>query len=187
MLPRHSTDAPPTCGSPPSPSTSPCSNPALARLGETELRRQVLEGGYRLLDWQTATPRGRPGLTCTYRHLPASCCPKQWRPPPCCRPRASPSTYSTSPARAASTKTGAPHSGDAGQSARPSRLLSWLIPPDQRQAPIVTVQDGASHNLAWLGSLFGSYLIPPRRRRLRPVRHARRPLPPLRNRQPGNL
>ena len=42
----------------------------------------------------------------------------------------------------------------------PSRLLSWLIPPHERHAPIVTVQDGASHNLAWLGSLFGSYLLP---------------------------
>ena len=34
--------------------------PALARLGEAELRRQVLEGGYRLIDWQTATPEADP-------------------------------------------------------------------------------------------------------------------------------
>ena len=46
----------------------------------------------------------------------------------------------------------------AGQRAKPAALL--VDPPNERQAPIVTVQDGASHNLAWLGSLFGSYLIP---------------------------
>jgi len=34
-------------------------------------------------------------------------------------------------------------------------ILDELILPAERQAPIVTVQDGASHSLAWLGSVFG--------------------------------
>jgi pyruvate dehydrogenase E1 component len=34
--------------------------------------------------------------------------------------------------------------------------LGRLIPPDERRAPIVTVQDGASHSLAWLGSVYGA-------------------------------
>ncbi len=33
--------------------------------------------------------------------------------------------------------------------------LATLIPPAQRSAPIVTVLDGASHSLAWVGSVFG--------------------------------
>jgi pyruvate dehydrogenase E1 component len=34
--------------------------------------------------------------------------------------------------------------------------LDEIIPADQRAAPIVTVQDGASHALAWLGSVYGA-------------------------------
>jgi pyruvate dehydrogenase E1 component len=39
-------------------------------------------------------------------------------------------------------------------------LFDWLIPPNERHAPIITVQDGASHSLAWLGSALGTTLIP---------------------------
>jgi pyruvate dehydrogenase E1 component len=42
---------------------------------------------------------------------------------------------------------------------KPSKHLETLIPPDERKAPIVTVQDGASHALAWLGSVYGSRVI----------------------------
>ncbi len=38
----------------------------------------------------------------------------------------------------------------------PGAHLATLIPPGERAAPIVTVQDGASHSLAWLGSVFGA-------------------------------
>lgn len=37
----------------------------------------------------------------------------------------------------------------------PSHHLATLIAPHQRSWPIVTVLDGASHSLAWLGSVFG--------------------------------
>jgi pyruvate dehydrogenase E1 component len=36
--------------------------------------------------------------------------------------------------------------------------LDWLILPEERRAPIVTVHDAASHNLAWLGSVYGAPL-----------------------------
>jgi pyruvate dehydrogenase E1 component len=39
---------------------------------------------------------------------------------------------------------------------RNSGLLDWLIEPAERRAPIVSVLDGASHSLAWLGSVFGA-------------------------------
>jgi pyruvate dehydrogenase E1 component len=38
--------------------------------------------------------------------------------------------------------------------------LATLIPADERRAPIVTVQDGASHGLAFLGSIYGAPTVP---------------------------
>jgi pyruvate dehydrogenase E1 component len=46
------------------------------------------------------------------------------------------------------------HNGD-GES-----HLAHLIAPEQRGAPIVTVLDGASHALAWVGSVFGQPTFP---------------------------
>ena len=43
---------------------------------------------------------------------------------------------------------------------RDSGHLSTLIPAADRRAPIVTVLDGASHALAWLGSAFGAPVVP---------------------------
>ena len=42
----------------------------------------------------------------------------------------------------------------------PQQPFDWLIPPNERHAPIITVNDGASHAHAWLGSVFGSPVIP---------------------------
>jgi pyruvate dehydrogenase E1 component len=38
--------------------------------------------------------------------------------------------------------------------------FAWLLPPDERYAPIITVLDGASHALAWLGSVYGMRTYP---------------------------
>ena len=38
--------------------------------------------------------------------------------------------------------------------------LERLIPANERRAPIVTVQDGASHSLAFLGSAWGVPVVP---------------------------
>ena len=133
--------------------------PALERLGATELRRQVLEGGYRLLDWQTATPDADPRslvhIASTGIMLPEAL-------EAAAMLQAEGIAVNvlnlTSPRRLFENWRAAQWGRRPGR--KPSQLLSWLIPPHERRAPIVTVQDGASHNLAWLGSLFGSYLIP---------------------------
>ena len=133
--------------------------PALERLGATELRRQVLEGGYRLLDWQTATPDADPRslvhIASTGIMLPEAL-------EAAAMLQAEGIAVNvlnlTSPRRLFENWRAAQWGRRPGR--EPSQLLSWLIPPHERRAPIVTVQDGASHNLAWLGSLFGSYLIP---------------------------
>ena len=133
--------------------------PALGRLGATELRRQVLEGGYRLLDWQTATPEADPR---SLVHIASSgiMLPEAMEAAAMLQAEgiAVNVLNLTSPRRLFENWRAAQWGRRPGR--EPSRLLSWLIPPNERQAPIVTVQDGASHNLAWLGSLFGSYLIP---------------------------
>ncbi len=133
--------------------------PALERLGATELRRQVLEGGYRLLDWQTAAPEADPR---SLVHIASSgiMLPEAMEAAAMLQAEgiAVNVLNLTSPRRLFENWRAAQWGRRPGR--EPSRLLSWLIPPNERQAPIVTVQDGASHNLAWLGSLFGSYLIP---------------------------
>ena len=133
--------------------------PALERLGATELRRQVLEGGYRLLDWQTATPDADPR---SLVHIASSgiMLPEALEAAAMLQAEgiAVNVLNLTSPRRLFENWRAAQWGRRPGR--EPSQLLSWLIPPHERRAPIVTVQDGASHNLAWLGSLFGSYLIP---------------------------
>lgn len=133
--------------------------PALERLGEVELRRQVMEGGYRVLDWRTATPDADPsslvhiastGIMLSEAMEAAAMLQEEGI--------AVNVLNLTSPRRLFENWRAAQWGRRLGR--EPSRLLSWLIPPQERQAPIVTVQDGAPHNLAWLGSLFGSYLIP---------------------------
>ena len=52
---------------------------------------------------------------------------------------------------------------DAARTARRPRVghpLATLLPPHERQLPIVTVHDAASHALAWLGSVFGARVVP---------------------------
>jgi pyruvate dehydrogenase E1 component len=38
--------------------------------------------------------------------------------------------------------------------------LATLLPLTERRAPMVTVQDAASHALAWVGSVFGQRVVP---------------------------
>lgn len=48
----------------------------------------------------------------------------------------------------------------AGTSRSDEFHLSNLIGPDERHLPIVTLQDAASHTLAWLGSVYGTKVVP---------------------------
>ena len=52
---------------------------------------------------------------------------------------------------------------DATRSARlpeSSGHIGNLILPDEREAAIVTVHDGATHSMAWMGSVFGQRVVP---------------------------
>lgn len=134
----------------------------MARLGVDELRRQVLAGGYRLIDRTVATP-----------DLPVSAtvqiaCGGIMVPEAVAAARrlveegvAANVLVITSPERLY----------DQVRTARRAQMsnahapidlaqLETLIPANERHAPIVTVQDGASHSLAFLGSVWGAPVVP---------------------------
>jgi pyruvate dehydrogenase E1 component len=126
---------------------------ALERLGEDVLRRQVLAGGYRLRD---APPDGRPGVTIVTTGAMA--------------PEALAAAvdldaegvsasvvHLTSPDRV--YRSWRAVYAEAVRTARVIRdpsHLHRLVPADERDRPIVSVHDAASHSLAWLGSALGT-------------------------------
>lgn len=140
--------------------------PALARLGEETLRAQVLAGGYRLVDRREAVP-DVPASQTVQIAVTGAMVPE-----------------AVAAARALHAEgiganvlylTSADRLYRQFQDERrramqdPSVLLNGglsgghlgaLIPEEERQAPIVTVLDGASHTLAFLGSVFGAPVIP---------------------------
>ena len=126
---------------------------ALERLGEEQLRRDVLAGGYRLVD---APPDGRPGVTiattgvsaveavAAARELDqegvqatvllltsADRLHRGWR-----------RTFTTAIRTA--------------RVARPDGQLHRLVPAAERTRPVVSVHDAAPTTLAWLGSALGT-------------------------------
>lgn len=128
--------------------------PAIDRLGEATLREQVLAGGYRLWEWQQGGTEvdGRYGvhIAASGAMIPEACAAAQylWR-----EGVAANVLNLTSPHQLFAQWRATPY-------AQRHTLFDWLIPPAERHAPIITVQDGSSHALAWLGSALGTTLIP---------------------------
>lgn len=120
--------------------------PALERLGEAELRRQVLAGGYRLLERSSVETVTAQLVTCGVM-LPEAVAAAQTL-------RQQGITVNvinlTSPRRLYET----------WRASGPTPSLDWLIPATERHVPIVTLLDGASHALAWLGSVYGAPVVP---------------------------
>jgi pyruvate dehydrogenase E1 component len=128
--------------------------PAVDRLGEETLRAQTLAGGYRLWDWRQGgaevDERYVVHIAATGAMIPEACAAATflWQ-----EGVAATVLNLTSPRQLFAHWRATPY-------ARRATLFDWLIPPAEHQAPIVTVQDGASHSLAWLGSALGTTLIP---------------------------
>ncbi len=136
-------------------------DPALARLGEDELRRQVLAGGYRLVDWREA----RDVDPSTVVHIAAA---------GAIVPEAVAAAQRLHGEGVAAnvlnlTSAGRLFEGLAESRRRGVRRgvggadgghLGELIPPEERNAAIVTVLDGSSHVLSFLGSAFGQPVVP---------------------------
>lgn len=128
-------------------------NAALRRVGKEELRRQVLMGGYRLRDWrfgsQTAIARREDGQPYHVTIAAAGAIvPEALAAADLLEREGVAVTVLNlvSPKRVF----------ERWRAGRDHDPLGWLILPEERHAPIITVQDGASHSLAWLGSVYGA-------------------------------
>lgn len=116
--------------------------PALDRLGAAELRQQVLRGGYRLIDRADYHDHPRAPvvqIVTAGTLVPEAVAAAQYLR----REGVAVNVINLTSARRIYERW--KHGDD----------LSWLIPPSERNAPIVTVHDAASHALAWLGSIYG--------------------------------
>lgn len=134
----------------------------LARLGEEELRRRVLAGGYRIVDRRVAAPE-LPAQDTVQIFAGGIMAPEAIA--------AARRLHEEGVAANVISVTSSDRLFDALRRARRSQLtdarspldlghLTTLIPEEERRAPIVTIQDGASHSLAFLGSIFGVPVVP---------------------------
>ena len=134
----------------------------LARLGAGELRRQVLAGGYRLIDRTLATPDlpAKDAVTIAVGGImvpEAAAAARQLQAEGVAvnvvNVTSADRLYRAARDARAAQLTDARASHDHGH-------LETLFPGTDRRAPIVTVQDAASHSLAFLGSVWGAPVVP---------------------------
>ena len=123
--------------------------PALARLGPAELRRQVLAGGYRLVDAAAEAPE-TDQATAVQIAAAGIMVPEAVE--------AARLLHHEGVAANVLAITSADRL--FARLREPDGHLSTLIPAGERRAPIVTVIDGASSSLAFLGSAFGVPVVP---------------------------
>ncbi|MCC7372569.1 MAG: pyruvate dehydrogenase [Chloroflexi bacterium] len=137
-------------------------DPAIQRLGEETLRRQVLAGGYRLIDHRYDAPNlvGSPvvQIVAAGAMIPEAIDAARMLHQ---EGVAANLINVTSPGLLyrglAEARRGHLRQGTTGADAG---HLGELILPEERHAPIITVQDGASHALSFLGSAFGARVVP---------------------------
>ena len=124
----------------------------LAAHGEDDLRRDVLAGGYRLVD---GPPDGRTAVTIATTGVMA---PEAIAAAGDLDAEGVQATvvHVTSPDRLyRQWRSGFAVSVATGMAVRRATHLDALVPADERDRPIVSVHDAASHSLAWLGSAIG--------------------------------
>ena len=132
--------------------------PALARYGEEELRRQVLAGGYRLVEPPADLAGPRVHIAVAGAMVPEAVVAAQQLH---AEGVAATVLNLTSPDRlfAGLRRQRRAHVTSATVSPAAGHL-ERLILPGERRAPIVTVLDGASHALAFLGGVYGAPVVP---------------------------
>jgi pyruvate dehydrogenase E1 component len=126
--------------------------PAVERLGKERLRRDVMAGGYRLLESADVCPQPEPGYA-VYLAGTGAVMPEVIA--------AARLLGREGVATTVLNLTSAErlfHDWKASD-ASDNHHLAHLIPPADRQVPIVAVHDGASHTLAWLGSVYGAPVV----------------------------
>jgi len=135
---------------------------ALVRLGEDELRRQTLLGGYRIVDRRMAAPDlpardtvqiAAGGIMVPEAIAAAHRLHEEGVAANVINVTSARRLYWTLREARGQLLANARRDADLGH-------LATLLPADERRAPIVTVQDGASHGLAFLGSIYGAPTVP---------------------------
>ena len=134
----------------------------LDRFGEDELQRQVIAGGYRLIEAASAAPDADVSATVQIATggimVPEAV-------------EAARRLHAEGVAANVINVTSAQKLYATIRSARQTQLrdahapldyghVETLLPRAERRAPIVTVQDGASHSLAFLGGVWGAPVVP---------------------------
>ena len=134
----------------------------IERIGEDELRRQMLDGGYRIIDRRVHAPELASGdvvqIAAAGIMLPEAVAAAQ-------------RLHAEGVAANVINVTSASRLFAELREARRAQLrdarsplnlghIETLLPIEERRAPIVTVQDGASHSLAFLGSIYGVPVVP---------------------------
>jgi pyruvate dehydrogenase E1 component len=134
----------------------------LERLGETELRRQVLAGGYRLIDRTIHAPE-LPASDAVNIFVGGIMVPEAVE----AARRLHAEGVAANVIVATSSDRLFSHLRDSRRQLLRNASgtldlghLETLIPVSERRAPIVTVQDGASHAMSFLGSVFGVPVVP---------------------------
>ena len=136
--------------------------PVTERIDAAILRRFVLAGGYRLIEWRNAAA-DLDARDCVQIAAAGIMVPEAVE--------AARRLHDEGVAANVLVITSAERLYADIRSARRSQLtaasapldlghLETLIPADERRAPIVTVQDGASHSMAFLGSVWGVPVVP---------------------------
>lgn len=134
--------------------------PALQRLGEEELRRQVLAGGYRLVDRRDSAPNLPVGNTVQIVAAGTMIPEAVEAAARLVEEEIAANVINiTSPSEIYRLFRERRRSGVEASSPHGQGSFDWLILPEERRAPIVTVQDAASHSLSFLGGIFGVPVI----------------------------
>jgi pyruvate dehydrogenase E1 component len=135
---------------------------AFSRLGEEEIRRQTLLGGYRIVDRRVTAPdlpaRDTVQIAAGGIMVPeAIAAAKRLH-----EEGVAANVINITSARRLFRTLRLDRGRQLADAHRSPNLehLATLIPADERRAPIVTVQDGASHGLAFMGSIFGAPTVP---------------------------
>jgi pyruvate dehydrogenase E1 component len=132
------------------------------RIDKVALRDSVLAGGYRLIDWKESAPELDP-RDCVQIAVAGIMVPEAVE--------AARRLHAEGVAANVLVITSAERLYADVRTARGAQLanagspldlghLEDLIPKAERRAPIVTVQDGASHSMAFLGSVWGVPVVP---------------------------
>jgi pyruvate dehydrogenase E1 component len=131
---------------------------ARERLGADELRRQVLAGGYRLVE-----PAAGAGAADVHLVASGAVMPEVLAAASALADEGVAATVIdvTSLDRLYAGWRGALQAGvRRAERPSPSFHLAELLPEAERRAPIVTIHDAATHAMAWLGSVFGAPVVP---------------------------